>query len=126
MTPDEKRSEKRVLVVEDDDDVRKMIALALDDEGFEVLTAHDGYHALRIVASGRPDVIVLDFGLPHLDGPTFAEHWRTRVPPDEQVPIVGMSGLPNGPELARQSKVNVFLPKPLDIDALVEAVVRHA
>ena len=126
MTPDEKRGEKRVLVVEDDDDVRRMIATALGDEGFEVLTAHDGYHALRIVASGRPDVIVLDFGLPHLDGPTFAEQWRARVPPEVQVPIVGMSGLPNGPELARQSKVTAFLPKPLDLDALVEAVVRHA
>lgn len=119
-------SDKRVLVIEDDEDVRRMIATALGDEGFEVLTAHDGYHALRIVASGRPDVIVLDFGLPHLDGPSFAEQWRTRFPPDRQVPIVGMSGLPNGPELARQSQVNEFLPKPLDLDALVEAVARYA
>ena len=126
MTPQEKRSEKRVLVVEDDDDIRRMITTALGDEGFEVLAAHDGYHALRIVASGRPDVIVLDFGLPHLDGPTFAEQWRNRMPPDQQVPIVGMSGLPNGPEIARRSKVNEFLPKPLDLDALVEAVVRQA
>ena len=63
-----------MLVVEDDDDVRKLIALTLQEEGYEVLTAHDGYHALRIVATGRPDLIVLDFGLPHLDGPSFTAH----------------------------------------------------
>lgn len=115
-----------MLVVEDDDDVRRLIALTLQEEGYEVLTAHDGYHALRIVATGRPDLIVLDFGLPHLDGPSFTAQWRDRVPPDHQVPVIGMSGLPNGAEVARQSRVTEFFPKPLDLDALVEAVARHA
>ena len=46
----------RVLVVEDDDETRLMLREALTDEGFEVLTAQDGSHALRTVAAGRPDV----------------------------------------------------------------------
>ncbi len=126
MTPSEQNTDKRILVVEDDDSVRAMISTALSDEGFEVLTAQDGYHALRIVAAGRPDLIVLDFGLPLLDGPSFALQWRERVPPEQHVPIIGISGLPNGADLARHSKVDEFLAKPLDLDVLVGTVTRLA
>lgn len=126
MTPTEQNADKRILVVEDDESVRSMISTALIDEGFEVLTAQDGFHALRIVAAGRPDLIVLDFGLPLLDGPSFAAQWRERVPPEQHVPIVGISGLPNGAELARHTGVDEFLAKPLDLDVLVGAVRRLA
>ena len=126
MTPTEQNADKRILVVEDDDSVRAMISTALSDEGFEVLTAQDGYHALRIFAAGRPDLIVLDFGLPLLDGPSFAVQWRERVPQEQHVPIIGISGLPNGADLARHTKVNEFLAKPLDLDVLVGAVRRLA
>lgn len=126
MTPTEQNADKRILVVEDDDSVRSMISTALIDEGFEVLTAQDGFDALRIVAAGRPDLIVLDFGLPLLDGPSFAAQWRERVPPEQHVPIVGISGLPNGAELARHTGVDEFLAKPLDLDVLVGAVRRLA
>lgn len=126
MTPSEQNADKRILVVEDDDSVRAMISTALGDEGFEVLTARDGYHALRIVAAGRPDLIVLDFGLPLLDGPSFAAQWRERFPPERHVPIIGISGLPNGAALARHSKIDEFLAKPLDLDVLVGTVRRLA
>lgn len=117
--------ERRVLVVEDDADVRGMIASVLRDEGLDVLTAPDGYQALRILASGRPDAIVLDFGLPLLDGPTLLESWRGREAADRQIPIIGMSGLPNGRALARRCGVNDFFPKPLDLEELVATVLRQ-
>lgn len=112
-------------MVEDDADVRGMIASVLREEGLDVLTAGDGYQALRILASGRPDAIVLDFGLPLLDGPTLLESWRAREATDLQIPIIGMSGLPNGRELARRCGVNDFFPKPLDLEALVATVLRQ-
>lgn len=84
--PDRAARRLRVLVVEDDDETRLMLREALSDEGFDVITAHDGAHALRTVAAGRPDAIVLDFDLPELSGPDAVEEWRTRRPvarPDE-------------------------------------------
>lgn len=111
----------RVLVVEDDDETRLMLHQALTDEGFEVITAQDGSHALRTVAAGRPDVIVIDFGLPVMSGPEAVQEWRTRRP-DDRVPIIGMSALPEGPGIARRLQLNSFLQKPFEIDALTAAI----
>lgn len=111
----------RVLVVEDDDETRLMLREALTDEGFEVITAQDGAHALRTVAAGRPDAIVIDFGLPVMSGPEAVQEWRTRRPGD-RVPIIGMSALPEGPAIARRLQLSSFLQKPFEIDALVAAI----
>lgn len=111
----------RVLVVEDDDETRLMLREALTDEGFEVITAHDGAHALRIVAAGRPDVIVLDFDLPVVTGPEAVQVWRTRRPHDN-IPVIGMSALREGDRVARELQLAGFLRKPFEIDALVSAI----
>lgn len=111
----------RVLVVEDDDETRLMLREALTDEGFEVITAQDGSHALRTVAAGRPDAIVIDFGLPVLSGPEVVQEWRTRRP-DDQVPIIGMSAQPEGPDIARRLRLSSFLQKPFEIDALITTI----
>ena len=114
----------RVLVVEDDDETRLMLREALTDEGFEVITAQDGSHALRTVAAGSPDVIVIDFGLPVMSGPEAVQEWRTRRPGD-RVPIIGMSALPDGPAIARKLQLSSFLRKPFEIDALVATIDGH-
>lgn len=59
---------ERILLVEDDRRVRRATALALADEGYDVLEAPDGETALRTLADGRPDLIVLDVMLPGRDG----------------------------------------------------------
>ena len=111
----------RVLVVEDDDETRLMLREALTDEGFEVITAQDGLHALRTVAAGNPDAIVLDFDLPLMSGPDVVQEWRTRRP-DEQVPVIGMSALREGPDVARELHLTTFLQKPFEIDTLIAAI----
>ena len=111
----------RVLVVEDDDETRLMLREALLDEGFEVLTAIDGAHALRTISVGRPDAIVMDFDLPVLSGPELLQRWHTKRP-DDHIPIIGMSALREGPEIARDLRLTTFLAKPFEIDALVSAI----
>lgn len=111
----------RVLVVEDDDETRLMLREALLDEGFEVLTAIDGAHALRVMSVGRPDAIVMDFDLPVISGPELLQRWHTKRP-DDHIPIIGMSALREGPEIARDLRLTTFLAKPFEIDALVSAI----
>lgn len=107
----------RVLVVEDDPEIRRSILEYLGDDGFDVFGAHDGEHALRLAAAGDPDVILLDISLPRLDGTEFVERWRARMGPGTP-PIVAMSGRTEGAELARQFGAAEFLPKPLDLAEL--------
>ena len=98
-----------------------MLREALTDEGFEVITAQDGLHALRTVAAAAPDAIVLDFDLPLMSGPEVVHEWRTRRP-DEQVPVIGMSALREGPVVARELQLTTFLQKPFEIDTLISAI----
>jgi len=61
---------KRVLVVDDDQDLLKMLKLRIESEGFEFVGAQDGEEMLRIVKIKKPDVIILDVMLPKIDGYT--------------------------------------------------------
>jgi CheY-like chemotaxis protein len=58
----------RVLVVDDNDDAAETTADVLRDLGYEVVTAHDGSHALHVAATFRPNICLLDIGLPEMDG----------------------------------------------------------
>src|SRR5207248_455101 len=74
---------KRVLVVDDDPDIRELLFTALEDEGFEVVPAGNGQEALAIIKTFRPDVIVLDLMMPVMDGWQFAHELRARDERDE-------------------------------------------
>jgi CheY-like chemotaxis protein len=109
----------RVLVVEDDECTRDALVEFLSDEGFSVESALDGQEALGVAADGGLDIIVLDLGLPVLDGLAFADIWRRRGG-SERVPIVAMSGLPQGEEIATGIGAAAFRSKPLDLAALAD------
>lgn len=109
----------RVLVVEDDECTRDALVQFLSDEGFSVESALDGQEALGVAAGGGIDIVVLDLMLPVLDGAAFAEIWRTR-PGSARVPIVAMSGLPNGDVIAADFGAAAFRSKPVDLVALAD------
>jgi DNA-binding response OmpR family regulator len=75
----------RVLLVEDDQDIAEPLARALTREGYEVATAGDGRVALETVLDAPPDLIILDVGLPGMDGLEVCRHVRDVRP---QVPIL--------------------------------------
>ncbi|HET7027742.1 MAG TPA: response regulator, partial [Candidatus Limnocylindrales bacterium] len=62
------RGSARILVVEDDASIRLLLTTLLEREGFDIVAATDGEAALRSVVEHEPDVVVLDVGLPRLDG----------------------------------------------------------
>lgn len=109
----------RVLVVEDDPDLARLIEAALAAEGSEVRSAHDGETALTIVEAWQPDTIVLDLGLPKLDGRGFAAAYRGR---SGDAPIIIVSGAPDAPQASRQLGARAWLPKPFELDRLLELV----
>ena len=74
----------RVLVVEDDEDIADVLRRSLRQEGHEVRTAEDGEEALDMAAEFVPDLVVLDLGLPRLDGVEVCRRLRA----DGDVPIL--------------------------------------
>ena len=109
---------KRVLVVEDDGDIRRLLADLLAHEGYTVDQARQGNEALAAMARHRPDVIVLDLMMPVMDGWSFVETLRTRTS-WSRTPIVVISAVPRLEVEGQRLGVAVWLPKPFDIDELV-------
>jgi len=82
---------RRVLVVEDNADARESLALLLRMGGHEVLVAQDGAEGLRLASSARPDVALVDVGLPDLSGYEMARRLRAS-PESAQLRLVALTG----------------------------------
>ena len=110
----------RVLVVDDDPDIREVVALILEDEGFRVETAVNGAEALEIVRSNPPSGILLDMMMPVMDGPTFLRAWQSEAP-SRRVPVVVMSANQKAVD-ALTLGAATFIQKPFDVDDLLRLV----
>jgi DNA-binding response OmpR family regulator len=83
---------KVVLVVEDDDDLRGMFRHALRFGDFEVREAVDGVDALRTIEDAQPDLVVLDVGLPTLDGVSVWQELAAQ-PHTRHIPVIVVTGI---------------------------------
>ncbi|MEM1180726.1 MAG: response regulator [Acidobacteriota bacterium] len=83
--------EARVLVVEDDAMIRELLRGGLERNGWTVLEAEDGREALEVVDSGAPDVVLLDLGLPEIDGFEVLKRLR-KAPRSANLPVVILTG----------------------------------
>ena len=110
---------RRILVVDDDPNIRGMVKLVLETEGFAVDLAADGYAALRAIDSREPDCVVLDVMMPGLDGHAVLDRIRAGSRP--ALPVVMLTAAA-GDEQAWQAwtqGVDYFLAKPFDADELL-------
>ena len=113
----------RILVVDDDDAIRHLIALNLELEGFEVHTAVDGPECLRRVGEIDPAVVTLDVMMPRMDGWEVAARLRGN-PATRHVKILMLTARAQDADRRRGSDlgVDLYLTKPFEPDDLVSAV----
>ena len=110
----------RVLVVDDEVDIRETIADVLSSEGYDVDTAHNGAEALRRMDAHAPDIVVVDLMMPVMNGWDFHERVR-RDPTFASTPVVAVSAMLDN-EASR--RFNAYLRKPFDLDALLGVLHR--
>src|SRR5437867_11019469 len=89
----------RVLVVEDDDDIRRLMEQELGEAGYDVIPALDGEHALRLVRTARPKVLLVDLGLPLMSGDEFVRRWRESGRAEDATVVI-VSGRENALDVA--------------------------
>jgi DNA-binding response OmpR family regulator len=111
----------RVLVIEDNAELRDYLRLALESQQYEVLTARNGQEALGYLNGHAVDVVLTDLFMPEMDGIEVIAALRRQFP---GVRIVAMSGRPGGDYLAvaRELGVANTLRKPFEIDELLAAL----
>jgi CheY-like chemotaxis protein len=112
--PREARLPLRILVVEDNPDVREMLRLSLELDGYEVEEAADGQAAVHAAARMKPDVALVDIGLPILDRYEVAR--RVRAMNGRRIRLIAVTGYaqPQDVERAKQAGFDEHLAKPLD------------
>jgi PAS domain S-box-containing protein len=116
------RSPMKVLVVEDDLDVARLIQLHLAGDGREVLIAQRGDKAIELAQRQRPDLITLDILLPDIDGFAVLEELKSN-PATQEIPVVVVSVLSDRGECLRLGAMD-YVTKPIDEQRLLRAVRR--
>lgn len=116
---------KTILLVEDHDDSRTMLRLLLESENYYVLEATTGPEALKIARLRNPDLILMDIGLPELDGVETIRRIR-QIDWLQKTPIVVLSAY-SGPayyQSAMEAGGNYFVSKPIDFDKLKAVLIK--
>jgi CheY-like chemotaxis protein len=109
----------RILAVDDNVDSAESLRLLLEITGHEVLTAHDGPAALEAARHFRPQVVLLDIGLPGMNGYEVARRLRTQPGMDKAL-LVALTGYSQDEDRRRSQEAgfNAHLVKPADLDTL--------
>jgi CheY-like chemotaxis protein len=120
-------SSLRVLVVDDNTDTALSLSLLLECSGHQTRVAHTGQTALKEAAAFLPDAVVLDLGLPDMDGFEIAQRLRAS-PAFEHIFLVASTGYSREADRRRATEVGFdhYLVKPFDVDQLDEALASRA
>lgn len=113
---------KKILAVDDDNDILDVIRIILEDEGYEVSTLANGKHVFDVVGENIPDLILLDVMLGGLDGRDICRALKEHEE-YKKIPVVMISASHNlNNLLLMPGAPNNFLAKPFDIDRLIDMV----
>ncbi len=114
-----------ILIVEDDDDLRRIMRWGLEAEGFEVACAADGQQALEAVFQLRPDLVVLDWELPALSGIEVCTLIRN-AEHSVGIPVVMVSGRYEADDIGRgiEAGADAYVTKPFAVETLAQEIRR--
>ena|ERR1700754_2747178 len=113
---------KKILIVEDNLDMRELLHLYLTREGFTVATASDGREGLYMAGAERPDLIITDINMPNLDGLEMIKQLRAQAP-FKDLPILVFTAFGiNERDDAIRAGANRAVDKPMDFESLIDDV----
>jgi DNA-binding response OmpR family regulator len=113
----------KILVVEDDEPIMRLVCLTLESEGYECVQCTDGIEGMELLAKEQPDLVILDFRIPGLDGPSF---YRAARDSGFAGPILFLTALDRRDSLVEEFEnrgdSTALLLKPFDPDALLQQI----
>jgi len=116
----------KVMVVDDEEDLRNLVKLVMEREGFEVETAEDGKDFLEKVSKFKPDFVILDVMMPGLTTKEILEKLKEKnVDPKIMLLTVVRFSDDEIKKLAEKGKIVDYLTKPFDVPELVSTVKKH-
>jgi DNA-binding response OmpR family regulator len=110
-----RQTNKKILIVDDEPLILRVLGIKLRVAGYEVITALNGQQALELIDSARPDIMLLDIVMPGMDGFQVLQKLR----PLSDLPVIAFSARPESARKALSLGANDFLAKPFDLDELL-------
>ena len=116
---------RKILAVDDEKHIVKLVQVNLERQGYEVVTANDGKEALQKVEEENPDLIVLDVMMPYMDGFEVLQNLR-RNPGTRDIPVIMLTAKAQDADVFKgwQSGVDCYLTKPFNPMELISFVKR--
>jgi two-component system chemotaxis response regulator CheY len=116
-------SSRRVMIVDDDPDIRESLMEFLEDHGFETIGARDGLEALQTLGTTDrpPCLIILDLMMPNMDGRTFREK-QLEQGALAGIPVVVISAYRDAAHSHREMQAAAWIPKPLNLTTLLRVI----
>lgn len=116
---------KKILAVDDEKHIVRLVQVNLERQGYEVVTANDGREALEKVESEKPDLVVLDVMMPYMDGFEVLQNLR-RNANTRDIPVIMLTAKAQDADVFRgwQSGVDCYLTKPFNPMELISFVKR--
>lgn len=114
---------KKVLVIDDDDELAEVVRQVLREAGYSVATVRHGAAALELVRHVAPDLILLDLSMPIMDGWSFTAQYRRSAKRGAR--LVLLTANPQAAEIARSLEADGYITKPFDVEQLVAIVERE-
>ncbi|MBI2842565.1 MAG: response regulator [Armatimonadetes bacterium] len=116
---------KKILAVDDEKHIVRLVQVNLERQGYEVVTANDGKEALQKVEEERPDLVVLDVMMPYMDGFEVLQNLR-RNASTREIPVIMLTAKAQDADVFRgwQSGVDCYLTKPFNPMELISFVKR--
>jgi two-component system alkaline phosphatase synthesis response regulator PhoP len=115
----------KILAVDDEPHIRRLVQVNLERHGYDVVTAADGKDALEKVASEKPDLVVLDVMMPYMDGFEVLQTLR-KNPETRELPVIMLTAKAQDADVFRgwQSGADLYLTKPFNPMELISFVKR--
>ena len=113
----------KILVVDDEEHIVMILKDSLEFSGFQVVTAYDGLEALEVVARERPDLIVLDIGMPKMDGWGVCRQLKSN-PKTKDIPVIILTAYAQASDRRKGVDLGAdrFITKPCDPTFLAEEI----
>jgi len=118
-------AQKKILAVDDEKHIVRLVQVNLERAGYQVVTAYDGVEALKKVEEEQPDLIVLDVMMPQMDGFETLKHLKAN-PETREIPVIMLTAKAQDADVFRgwQSGVDCYLTKPFSPLELLTRVKR--
>jgi signal transduction histidine kinase/ActR/RegA family two-component response regulator len=123
--PEEAAALRRILIVDDKQDAADSMAMLLRLCGHQVLVAHGAHQALEIAAAASPSVVLLDIGLPEMDGYEVCRRLRKQGMADTQIIAMTGYGQDRDRQLSQEAGFDAHTVKPVDLDEVLKLLASH-